>query len=409
MKPAGGRGDAHMFGNLETLPPDPILGVTAAFRRDPDPGKVDLGVGVYRDEHGNTPIPEAVREAERALIEEQATKSYVGPAGNAEFNEAMFRLALGPLAGMLRPRAALIQTVGGCGALRVGAELIRASDPAAVVHVSEPTWANHEPLVGSSGLTLARYPYYDPASGAVAFDRMMDHLGSLSGGSIVLLHGCCHNPTGADLTEHQWSELALLLERRGLVPFVDLAYQGFADDLETDVAGLRALAARVPQFLLAVSCSKNFGLYRERTGALAIVASTEAAAAAVATHQARTARRMYSMPPDHGAAITARVLADERLRASWASELGGMVARMKRLRALLAEALGSRRPEADFSWLARQRGMFSLLGIDAAAIARLRNEQHVYVPPDGRMNVAGVSESNLERVADAIVAVLPAS
>jgi len=397
-----------MFGNLETLPPDPILGVTAAFRRDPEPGKVDLGVGVYRDEHGTTPIPAAVREAERALIEDQSTKSYVGPAGNLEFNEAMFRLALGPLADTLRPRAALIQTVGGCGALRVGAELIRASDPSAVVHVSEPTWANHEPLVGSSGLTLARYPYYDPAARAVAFDRMIDHLGSLSAGSIVLLHGCCHNPTGADLREDQWSELSLLLERRGLVPFVDLAYQGFADDLETDVAGLRALAARVPQFLLAVSCSKNFGLYRERTGALAIVASTEAAAAAVATHQARTARRMYSMPPDHGAAISARVLADERLRASWASELGGMVARMKRLRALLAEALGSRRPEADFSWLARQRGMFSLLGLDAAAIARLREERHVYVPPDGRMNVAGVSESNLERVADAIVAVMPA-
>jgi aspartate/tyrosine/aromatic aminotransferase len=319
----------------------------------------------------------------------------------------MFRLALGPLAETLRPRAALIQTVGGCGALRVGAELVRASDPAAVVQVSEPTWANHEPLVGSSGLTLARYPYYDPVARAVAFDRMMGHLAGLRAGSIVLLHGCCHNPTGADLSVDQWSELALLLERNGLVPFVDLAYQGLADDLDADVAGLRTLAARVPQFLLAVSCSKNFGLYRERTGALAIVASTESAAAAVATHQARTARRMYSMPPDHGAAIAARVLADERLRASWASELGGMVARMKRLRALLAEALGSRRPQADFSWLARQRGMFSLLGLDAAAIATLRDEQHVYVPPDGRMNVAGVSESNLERVADAIIAVLP--
>jgi aspartate aminotransferase len=396
-----------MFGNLETLPPDPILGVTAAFRRDTDPAKVDLGVGVYRDEDGNTPIPAAVREAERALIAEQTSKVYVGPAGNLEFNEAMFRLALGSLAETLRPRAAIIQTVGGCGALRVGAELVRASDPGAVVHVSDPTWANHEPLLGSSGLRLERYPYYDPQARGVDFGRMMEHLGRLAAGSVVLLHGCCHNPTGADLSASQWSELALLLERRGLLPFVDVAYQGFADDLESDVAGLRTLAERVPQFLLALSCSKNFGLYRERTGALAIVAATETAATAVASHQARTARRMYSMPPDHGAAIAARVLSDARLRAGWAAELGGMVARMKRLRSLLAEALAARRPGTDFSWLTRQRGMFSLLGLDARGVTALRDEQHVYVPPDGRMNVAGVSEADLGRVADAIVAVLP--
>jgi len=396
-----------VFERLEILPPDPILGVTAAYRADPEPAKVDLGVGVYRDETGNTPVPAAVREAERTLLAAQASKSYVGPAGNLEFNERIVELALGPgLATALRDRTATIQTVGGCGALRVGAELLRVASPGTVIHASEPTWANHEPLVGSSGLALRRYPYYDPSSRGVDFDRSLDHLAQLPPGEVVLLHACCHNPTGADLDAAQWAALAELLERRGLVPFVDLAYQGFGDDLETDVAGLRMLAARVPTLLLAISCSKNFGLYRERAGALAIVAPDAATARAIATHQARTARRMYSMPPDHGAAIAARVMGDAPLRSAWAAELAGMVGRMKALRALLAGRLAARRPDRDFSWLVRHRGMFSLLGLDAAAIARLREQEHVYVPPDGRINVAGVSEENVDRVAEAILRVL---
>lgn len=393
-----------MFERLEALPPDPILGVTAAYRADPDPGKIDLGVGVYRDAQGNTPVPAAVRDAERALLAAQSTKTYVGPAGNLEFNERIVEMALGSaLASALRERTATIQTVGGCGALRIGAEVIRAAAPDAVIHVSDPTWANHEPLVGSSGLLLRRYPYYDQTSHAVDFDRVLQHLERIPQGDVVLLHGCCHNPTGADLDTTQWAAVAELLERRGLVPFVDLAYQGFGDDPETDVTGLRAIARRVPTLLLAVSCSKNFGLYRERAGALAVVAANAAAARAIATHQARTARRMYSMPPDHGAAIAARVLGDASLRAAWLSELGGMVARMKALRALLVERLQARRPDHDFSWLIRHRGMFSLLGIDAGQVARLREQGHVYVPPDGRINVAGVSEANVDRVADAIL------
>jgi aspartate aminotransferase len=393
-----------VFERLETLPPDPILGVTAAFRADPDAAKIDLGVGVYRDAQGNTPVPAAVREAERALLESQSTKTYVGPAGNLEFNERIVEMALGnTLASALRERTATIQTVGGCGALRIGAELINAAAPGAVIHVSDPTWANHEPLVGSSGLKLRRYPYYDPASHAVDFDRLLQHLGRVPQGEFVLLHGCCHNPTGADLDGGQWAALAQLLERRGLVPFVDLAYQGFGDDPETDVAGLREIARRVPTLLLAISCSKNFGLYRERAGALAIVAENAATARAIATHQARTARRMYSMPPDHGAAIAARVLGDASLRAAWLSELAGMVARMKALRALLADRLRARRPDRDFSWLVRHRGMFSLLGIDAGQVVTLREKGHVYVPPDGRINLAGVSEANVDRVVDAVL------
>jgi len=391
-----------MFDALDTLAPDPILGVTAAFRRDTYPLKVDLGVGVYRDEHGITPVPAAVREAERALIAAQTTKTYVGPAGNLDFNARIVELALGPLAARMGARVATIQTVGGCGALRLGAELVRAANPDAVIHVSTPTWANHEPLVGSSGLRLERYPYYDPATRDVDFDAMHDHVARLPAGSVVLLHGCCHNPTGADLDVDQWRALATLIERRGLLPFVDMAYQGFGDDLERDVAGLRILAEHVPELLLAISCSKNFGLYRERAGALAVVARSADAAAAVATHQARLARRMYSMPPDHGAAIAATLLGDASLRKQWAVEVAAMVERMKALRALLAGRLAERQPGNDFGWLTRQRGMFSLLGLDAGQLQALREQHHIYVPPDGRMNVAGISELNVDYVADAI-------
>jgi aspartate aminotransferase len=395
-----------MFGNLEALPPDPILGVTAAFRRDPDPGKVDLGVGVYRDERGVTPVPAAVRAAELEIIASQTTKTYVGPAGNLEFNERIVALALGELAGPTRDRTATIQTVGGCGALRMAAELLHAAAPRAVVHVSDPTWANHEPLLGNSGIALGRYPYYDPATRAVAVERMVDHFGGLPAGDVVLLHACCHNPTGVDLEPGQWTAVADVLERRGLVPFVDLAYQGFGDDLETDAAGLRLLAARLPTLLLAISCSKNFGLYKERVGALAVLTDSPATARALATHQARTGRRMYSMPPDHGAAVAARVLGVAELRASWQEELAAMVARLKSLRALLASRLSARRPDLDFTWLTRQRGMFSLLGLEPQAIAALCEVEHVYMPPDGRINVAGVSDANVERVADSIVRVL---
>jgi len=396
----------QMFQSLEPLPPDPILGVTAAFRRDASPLKVDLGVGVYRDVAGNTPIPAAVRAAERAVIESQTTKTYVGPAGNVDFNERIVGLALGPLAGPLRERIATIQTVGGCGALRLGAELLKVARPDAIVHVSDPTWANHEPLLGSSGLRLERYPYYDAARHEVAFDAMLGHLTGLPAGAVVLLHACCHNPTGVDLTLEQWGAIADVLEKRGLVPFVDLAYQGFGDDLETDVVGLRTLAARVPELLLALSCSKNFGLYRERTGALAVLAPNGGTAIAVATHQARLARRMYSMPPDHGAAVVARLLAEPALREDWQREVAAMVSRMQSLRALLAGKLEERLPGRDFGWLRRQRGMFSLLGLDAAGIARLRDEHHVYVPPDGRMNVAGISDGNVDYVASAVARLL---
>jgi len=396
-----------MFADLDLLPPDPILGVTAAFRRDTSPSKVDLGIGVYRDDEGNTPVPGAVREAERAMLAEQSTKTYVGPAGNLEFNERIGQMALGPLATSLRERIATIQTVGGCGALRIAAEVVRVANPHAAIHVSDPTWANHEPLIGTVGLPLQRYPYYDPATRGVAFERMLEHFAGLPAGEVVLLHACCHNPTGADLEPGQWSAIAEICERRGLLPFVDLAYQGLGDSLDADALGLRIVAQRVPELLLAVSCSKNFGLYRERAGALVALADGVSAASAIATQQARAARRMYSMPPDHGAAIVARLLRDPALCEMWEQELASMTARMKSLRAMLVERLAARRPDLDYSWLVRQRGMFSLLGLDPSAVRALSERHHIYTPPDGRMNIAGISAANVDHIAESILALTP--
>ncbi len=401
---AGMAWSLQMFESLEKLPPDPILGVSAAYRRDESPVKIDLGVGVYRDAQGQTPVLAAVKQAEADLARSQATKAYVGPAGNIDFNRRIAQLALGPLADTAADRMAAIQTVGGCGALRLGGELLRASRPDSLLHVSDPTWANHEPLLGSTGIAIRRYPYYDPTTRRVDFDRMIAHLSRIDPGSVVLLHGCCHNPTGVDPNPDEWSAIARLCVERALVPFVDMAYQGFGDDLETDVAGLRQLAAAVPELLLAISCSKNFGLYRERTGALVVMAQSAAAAEAIATHQARIARRIYSMPPDHGAAIVAAILGDEEMCRSWQTELGAMVTRMKSLRATLAEQLAARRPDREFAWLTAQKGMFSLLGIDPAGIAALRDQHHVYLPPDGRMNVAGISESSIDYLADSLSA-----
>ena len=395
-----------MFADLEKLAPDPILGVTIAFRADPTPGKVDLGVGVYRDSHGQTPIPAAVREAERAVLSAQTSKTYVGPLGNTDFNQRIAELALGPLAGRLHDRVATIQTVGGCGALRLGAEILKATRKEPVVHVSTPTWANHEPLLGSSGLALQRYPYYDAAAHRLEFERMLDALERIAPGNVVLLHGCCHNPTGADLAPAEWEQVAEVLLRRSLTPFVDMAYQGLGEDLERDATGLRIIADRVPEMLLAISCSKNFGLYRERVGALTVLAENPAAAVAVSSHQARIARRIYSMPPDHGAAIAAQVLGDAKLRQAWALELAGMSARIAELRNLLADRLARRRPDLDLGWLRHQKGMFSLLGIDAMRLATLRERHHVYTPPDSRINVAGVSQANVDYVADSIAPLL---
>ena len=396
-----------MFERLESVIPDPILGLMAAFRADPDPRKVDLGVGVYRDDRGETPVLEAVRRAESALLARQSTKSYVGPAGNPAFNEAIERLVLGEEhEARLTARVRTVQAPGGCGALRLGAELIRAVSPDSVVYVSTPTWANHSPLLSGSGLKLAPYPYFDPATGGVQFAAMAAALGRLPARAVVLLHACCHNPTGADLSPAQWRELLELVKRRQLLPFIDMAYQGLGEGLEADAYGMRLFSAELPEVLCAVSCSKNFGLYRERTGALQVINETPAAADAAFSHLVRIARGIWSMPPDHGAAIVHGILAEPTLRTSWQAELAAMRQRIQSLRHEVVKQLRQHCPQRDFGFIATQRGMFSFLGISAEQVRELRERHHVYMTDDSRMNIAGLRAQNLEYFARATAAVL---
>jgi len=396
-----------LFQQLKRLNPDTILGVMAKFRADTSPLKVDLGVGVYRDLSGNTPVLTCVRSAEQAVLAAQTTKSYVAAAGREEFNRAVEEMVLGQAHAVRRDRRArTVQTPGGCGALRVGAELIRASAPDVTVHVSDPTWGNHPPLLGSSGLRLERYPYYDAAAHRLRFGAMLERLDRAAAGDVVLLHVCCHNPTGADLDPAQWQEVAHLLTRRRLVPFLDLAYQGFAVDLDADAAGVRLVAEQVPEALVAVSFSKNLGLYRERVGALIVIGENETRADACLSHVLQIARSIYSMPPDHGAAIAAHIFASPTLRSEWIEELNLMRTRIADMRALLARHLAEATGGGSFDFLRTQRGMFSLLGVSVEAVERLRDRHHIYMTPDSRMNLAGIMPHNAHYVAESIAAEL---
>jgi len=403
------RGPQYVFQQLNRLNPDAILGLMAKFRADPSPAKVDLGVGVFRDLAGNTPVLECVRRAERTVLAAQTTKSYVSAAGREEFNAAVEALVLGathPARAGRRVRT--VQAPGGCGALRVGAELIRAAAPATTVHVSDPTWGNHIPLLGSSGLRLERYPYYDPATHELRFEAMLERLETAAAGDVVLLHACCHNPSGADLGASQWEILIDLMQRRRLVPFLDLAYQGFGEDLEADVAAVRTVAESLPEVLIATSYSKNLGLYRERVGALIVVSDSESRADAVHSHVLQIARSIYSMPPDHGAAIAACIFADPQLRTAWVDELAVMRNRIQDMRALLARHLCIATGEESFAFIAEQRGMFSLLGVSPSVVDRLRDQHHIYMTSDSRMNLAGIMPHNVAYVAEAIAAELGA-
>jgi aspartate aminotransferase len=394
-----------LFQQLKRLNPDAILGLMAKFRADPAPQKVDLGVGVFRDLSGNTPILDCVRRAEKRVLAGQTTKSYVGAAGREEFNHAVEELVLGASHVARRDRRArTVQAPGGCGALRVGAELIRAAASETTVHVSDPTWGNHTPLLGSSSLRLEPYPYYDAASHELRFEAMLERLDRAPAGDVVLVHACCHNPTGADLAPDQWRSLIALLARRRLIPYLDLAYQGFGDDLTSDVAGVRMVAEQLPEVLIATSYSKNLGLYRERVGALIVISDTESRADAVYSQVLQIARSIYSMPPDHGAAIAACVFADPELRESWISELSVMRNRIKDMRALLARNLREVNGNGSFDFIEAQRGMFSLLGVSPAIVDRLREEHHIYMTNDSRMNLAGVMPHNAAYVAESIVA-----
>jgi aspartate aminotransferase len=394
-----------LFQQLERLVSDSILGLMAKYRADPFKQKVDLGVGVYRDLSGNTPILHCVRRAEREVLEAQTTKSYVGAAGREEFNSAMEELVLGSAHATRRDRRArTLQTPGGCGALRVGAELIKAAAPNAVVHLSDPTWGNHAPLLGGCGLKLERYPYYDAITHELRFEAMLQRLQAASAGDAVLIHACCHNPAGADLDLAQWQAVAELLERRRLVPFLDLAYQGFGSSLDQDAAAVRMVVERVPEALIAVSFSKNLGLYRERVGGLIVISENAARADAVQSHMLHIARSIYSMPPDHGAAIAAKVFAQPPLRREWIQELDAMRTRIQDMRTLLAKSLQEATGDDAFDFIRTQHGMFSLLGVSREAVERLREKHHIYMTSDSRMNLAGIMPNNVSYVAEAFAA-----
>jgi aspartate aminotransferase len=396
-----------MLERLERLPTDPILGLMGLYRADTHPHKVDLGVGVYRNDLGETPILGAVRRAEQAVLSRQATKSYVAPAGNASFNQAMASLVLGEgHPALAADRVRSIQAPGGCGALRLGAEVFRAAQPDTVVHVSTPTWANHVPLMSGCGLKLERYPYYDAATGGVKFDEMLVSLERLPARSLVLLHASCHNPTGADLSEGQWRELLGVFKRRSLAPFIDIAYQGLGSGVAEDAYGIRLFCAELPEVAVAMSCSKNFGLYRERTGCLHIISESPTAGDAILSHLVRIARSIYSMPPDHGAAIVNEILTDATLREEWSEELGAMRKRIAGLRREVVEQLARAAPDRDFSFIARQQGMFSFLGVTTPQVQSLREKHHVYMTDDSRMNVAGLRADNIEYFAKAVAQVL---
>ena len=396
-----------MLETLQPLPPDPILGLSTAFRADNNPDKVDLGVGVYKDAAGNTPVMQAVKQAEQTLLRDQTTKAYVGPTGFHQYNEAIATLLLGEsLKQSLGACRITMQTPGGCGGLRLAAELIHTAHSDATVWVSDPTWANHVPLLEAAGLTIQRYPYYDYDRHSLRFEEMLAALNRVPQGDLVLLHGCCHNPSGADLDPAQWQAVAELALARGFTVFIDLAYQGLGDGLEQDVHGLRLLAKTLPELIVVSSCSKNFGLYRERTGAITLCCSNEQAAAAATTRLAAAARANYSMPPDHGASIVHTILDTPALRLAWESELATMRNRINGLRALLVKRLTQAGVKQDFSFIEKEKGMFSFLGVTPTQVQTLIQDYGIYLVNSSRINVAGINQQNIDYLTDSIAAVL---
>lgn len=394
-----------MFENLKTLPPDPILGLSQTFHEDTNPDKINLSVGVYQDAHGKTPIYSSVKKAEQALVKAQDSKVYIAQAGDARFNDKISQLLLGDrLVKQLDGRLSCVTTPGGCGALRMGAELLVQAKADARVWVSDPTWANHYPLLQSAGLNLDSYSYYDTAKNEIDFAAMLANLEQIPQGDVVLLHGCCHNPTGADISSEEWDQVIDVLAERRLLPLIDIAYQGFGDGLAEDAYGVRLAIEKLPEVMIAASCSKNFGLYRERTGALLLISSDTQQTNAARSQVLAAARRSYSMSPYHGSGIVAQLLSDPELVTEWEQELQDIRVRMASLRTGLADGLNALQSKIDFDFVARSKGMFCYLGIPREDVLKLRSEYGIYLLESTRMNVAGLSSENLpiiiERVAE---------
>ena len=393
-----------MLTNLTPQPADKILALMQMFREDPRDNKIDLGVGVYKNAEGVTPVMRAVKAAERKLVDTQETKAYTGLAGDPAFSTAMRNLILGDAVDA--GRVAAVATPGGTGAIRQGLELMRYADKAATIWLSAPTWPNHPSIVKYLGIPMREYRYFDNATRSVDFEGMMADLKEAKRGDLILLHGCCHNPTGANLTEAEWHAVADLLEKTGAIPFVDIAYQGFGDGLEEDAFGPRLLVGRLPEVILAASCSKNFGVYRERTGLLMAVASDEKFKGEAQTTMAFLNRQNYSFPPDHGARVVQMILDDPTLRADWQTELEDVRTGMLGLREQLAAELRQRTNSDQFDFIAHHRGMFSRLGISGDKVEQLRAKHGIYMIGDSRINIAGLNSTTVPIVAEAIVSVI---
>lgn len=397
-----------MFDRISAVPPDAIMALMQQCKEDARPEKVDLGVGVYKDVAGGVPIMRAVKTAEELIFGEEKTKTYVGTTGRVGFRDHVLDLVLGTDHPVRHSgRIASSQAAGGSGALRIGAQLAYAASPNATVWVSTPTWANHIPLIGSTGLKLESYPYYNRDTLGVDFDDMLAHLdANAKPGDLVLLHGCCHNPTGADLSNAQWEQLVPFLNERKLVPFIDLAYLGLGLGLDEDGYGIRLTIKDCPEVIFTVSASKNFGLYKERVGMLGVICADTAHTSAVQSQLGAIQRTMISMPPDHGAQIVERILGNGDLRRMWSDELTEMRGRIRGLRQLLSEALDVQGGEHIARAVINQNGMFSMLPVTKDQAVRLREEHAIYMTNSGRINIAGANVSNIPSVASALLNVL---
>lgn len=390
-----------MLTNLKPQPADKILQLMQMFKDDPRDDKIDLGVGVYKDASGNTPVMRAIKAAEKQLWEAETTKAYTGLAGDPAYADAMVALVLGT--SVERDQVAAAATPGGTGAIRQGLELIRMAAPDATIWLSNPTWPNHPSIIKYLGIPMQEYRYFDNETGGVDFDGMLEDIGKAKSGDVILLHGCCHNPTGANLTLPQWAEVIALMQDKGLTPFVDIAYQGFGDGLEDDAAGVRMVASEMPETIIAASCSKNFGIYRERTGILMAVGQDKALHKVTQANLAFLNRQNYSFPPDHGARLVSMILTDDALRADWQAELEEVRLGMLDLRKSLASELQRLSGSDRFGFLGQHRGMFSRLGATPEQVETLRRDHGIYMIGDSRMNIAGLNAKTVPILADAII------
>jgi aspartate aminotransferase/aromatic-amino-acid transaminase len=391
-----------MFETLQKATLDKIFVLMAEYAADPRTNKIDLGVGVYKDDKNNTPIMSAVKKAEQRIHDAARTKTYKGVVGNKEFSQAIVDLALGGVVDNSRIRC--VNGAGGTGALMILMFVLGRARPKGRIYISDPSWPNHLPLAENANLTPVTYPYFDPKTRSVNFDAMMATLDKLGSDDIVLLHGCCHNPTGANLTPAQWDIVAASLKRTGAFPLIDLAYLGFGDGLEQDAYGVRKIASTVPETMIAFSASKNFGLYRERTGVAIAIAKDAATADVVSSQMQNIIRGTISQTPDHGAEIVRVILEDKQLRAEWEAELDQMRERMQRLRVKLADAIRRKSNSKDFDFIADHSGMFSLLGLPQGVVEKLKTDDAVYMINDSRINVAGIPEDRVDELADFLIA-----